>query len=183
MNPLAPPKLEVHQRLRIGRRTWNVCLLTDPHAPRRQFISPVCSLHLPHMHIQISLDGLVETAWSPKLASPFIGKGIKQKVSILPLPDLPNRLTHAWPHRRLQTAQASARNQGLQLGKKGFIAPGVIGLRPPEASGLGQPSPSSALSPAATCCCFGPRETGPFSSRKLLRVAGVSCLVLAPPAC
>lgn len=63
------------------------------------------------------------------------------------------------------------------------MAPGLKGLRLPEASGawtaLSISQHGLLLSHVQT---LASRETGPFRSRKLLMVAGVSCLVLAPPA-
>lgn len=137
---------------------------------------------------RVSLDGLVETAWSLKLASPFIGKRIKQKVSILPLPNLPQQAVQSQT-RCLATQQATEgtgfckESGGCSSERRDSWHQGSKGSGSLRLQGLGWPlSLSQHGLLLSHVRALASRETGPFSSRKLLMVAGVSCLVLAPPA-
>lgn len=108
----------------------------------------------------VSLDGLAETAWSLKLASPFIGKRVKQKVSILPLPNLPQQAVQSQT-RCLATQQAT---EGTGFCKESGAAArkeGIHGTRAQRAQapwgfrGLAGPLYLSVWSPAVTCAGAG----------------------------
>lgn len=114
----------------------------------------------------------------------FIGKRLKQKVSILSLPNLPN-VNVPRSYSRLGRAQASARSWGggCSLGRSS-LHQGSQAQAPRGFRDLASPLLSISLHSLLTshAAAVVSREQGPLCSRKLPIVAGVSCPLLAPPA-
>lgn len=114
----------------------------------------------------------------------LLEKRLKQKVSILSLPNLPN-VNVPRSYSRLGRAQASARSWGggCSLGRSS-LHQGSQAQAPRGFRDLVSPLLSISLHSLLTShtAAVVSREQGPLCSRKLPIVAGVSCPLLAPPA-